>query len=267
MRGFVWLGLVVLFAGCITPVGNPYGTPIALAPVNPPALPRVGDRFVYLVRNGYNGEPVGQLEYRVDSAERDHYVLTANPSAANPGQPRTELYLFDGNWVHHPFTNHNMLIDYEFNPPYPAYAFPLEARRTWSQRVNARNPATGRVASVRVDAEVLGGERIVTAAGEFDTVRIYRRIYAGDWDGFLTETTITEVEWYSPEIGRAVRLDRNSEWYDSSRSPGGHTPWFNRGLLLRGDWHVFELMNWPAMAKRSVPAQVKPPPPPPPPPK
>ena len=80
MRGFVWLGLVVLFAGCITPVGNPYGTPIALAPVNPPALPRVGDRFVYLVRNGYNGEPVGQLEYRVDGACAQPFSNTA-PSA------------------------------------------------------------------------------------------------------------------------------------------------------------------------------------------
>jgi hypothetical protein len=64
-----------------------------------------------------------------------------------------------------------------------------------------------------------------------------------------------------------VRLDRTSEWYDSSRSPGGAVPWFNRGLLLRGDWHVFELMNWPAMARRPVPAQVNPPPPAPPPPK
>ena len=57
MRRFVWLGLVVLLTGCITPVGNPYGTPIALAPVNPPALPRVGDRFVYLVRNGRTANP------------------------------------------------------------------------------------------------------------------------------------------------------------------------------------------------------------------
>jgi hypothetical protein len=267
MRRFAWLGLVVLLAGCITPVGGPYGTPIALAPVNPPALPRAGDRFVYLVRNAYNGEPVGQLEYRVDSAERDHYVAAVTPGAANPGPPRTELYLFDGNWLRHALSNHDQLIEYEFNPPYPAYAFPLEGGRAWSQRVNARNPATGKVVSVRVDGEVLGGERIITAAGEFDTVKIHRRIYAGDWDGFLTETTITEVEWYAPELGRAVRLDRNSEWYDSSRSPGGATSWFNRGLLLHGDWHVFEVMSWPAMAKRAVPAPVKPPAPAPAPPK
>jgi hypothetical protein len=81
-----------------------------------------GDRFVYLVRNGYWRTRRPARKYRVDSAERDHYVLAANPSAANPGQPRTS-YLFDGNWVHHPFTNHNMLIDYEFNPPCPAYVF------------------------------------------------------------------------------------------------------------------------------------------------
>jgi hypothetical protein len=252
MRRFLLLCLFVLCSGCITSVGNPYGTPIALAPVNPPALPRAGDRFVYLVRNGYNSEPVGELEYRVDSVERDHYVAAVNPVATYPGLPRTELYLYDGNWARHALTNHDQLIEYEFNPPYPAYAFPLETRRAWSQRVSARNPATGKVVSVRVDGEVFGAERIVTAAGGFDTVKIFRRIYAGDWDGFLLETNITEVEWYAPGLGRAVRLDRSSEWYDTSRGAGGGMLWFNNNQLMRGDWHVFELVSWPGMAPRPV---------------
>ena len=255
MRVFLLACVMALCAGCLTPVSGPPVTPIALAPVNPPALPHVGDRYVYLVRNGYNGEPVGQVEYRIESAVRDHYVAEVSPSAVYPGQPRTEMFLFDGNWVRHALSSHDQQIEFEFNPPFPVYAFPLEPRRSWSQRVNARNPATGRVISVRVDGEVLGGERIVTSAGEFDTVRIVRRIYAGDWDGFLTETNISEVEWYAPAIGRAVRLDRNSQWYDTSRSAGGNNLWFNQGLLIRGDWHVFELMNWPGM---------KAPPPPPP---
>jgi hypothetical protein len=100
---------------------------------------------------------------------------------------------------------------------------------------------------VRVDAEVLGGERIVTAAGEFDTVRIYRRIYAGDWDGFLTETTITEVEWYSPEIGRAGTGSIATRWYDSSRSPGPPSVVQPRAAAA-WRWHVFELRTgrrWP----------------------
>ncbi len=241
MRSFLLACFAVFCAGCLTPVSAPYSTPVVLAPASSPALPRAGDRYVYLVINGYNGEPVGQVEYRIESAVRDHYVAAVSPSAVYPGQSRTELYMFDGNWQRHPLTSHGQQIEFEFNPPYPAYLFPLGVQRAWSQRVNARNPATGKVISVRVDGEVLGAERIVTAGGEFDTFRIVRRIYAGDWDGFLTETNISEVEWYSPELGRAVRLDRNSQWYDSSRSPGGHTPWFNQGLLIRGDWHVFEL--------------------------
>ncbi len=258
----VALACVVAFcAGCLTPVGGPYTTPISLAPANPPALPRAGDRYVYLVVNGYNSEPVGQVEYRVDSAVRDHYVADVSPTAVYPGQARTEMYLFDGNWLRHPLASHGQQIEFEFNPPYPAYVFPLEARRTWSQRVNARNPATGKMASVRVDGEVLAAERIVTAAGEFDTFRIFRRIYAGDWDGFLTETNITEVEWYAPAIGRAVRLDLNSQWYDTSRSPGGNNLWFNQGLLIRGDWHVFELMSWPGMQAKPAPPPRPPAPP------
>lgn len=261
MRHFIWACAFALCAGCITPVGGPSSMPIVMAPAHPPTLPRAGDRYVYLVRNGYNGEPVGQVEYRIASAVRDHYVAEVVPSAVYPGEQRTELYMFDGNWQRHPLTSHGQQIEFEFNPPYPAYIFPLDARRSWSHRVNARNPASGKVLSVRVDAEVLGAERIMTAAGEFDTFRIGRRIYAGDWDGFLTETTISEVEWYSPELGRPVRLDRNSQWYDTSRSPGGNNPWFSQGLLIHGDWHVFELTSWPGMAAR--PAAPRPPPPPP----
>jgi hypothetical protein len=239
-------------AGCVTPVEYPHSTPIAIAPVVAPQPPRATDRFVYSVRNGYNGEPVGQLEYRVDKVDRDRMIMAVNPAAAYPNPPVTEVVALDGNWLRHALINHNQLIEYDFAQPFPAYAFPLEPRRTWSQRVNARNAATGRTVSVRVDGEVLGGERIVTPAGSFDTIRIQRRIYAGDWDGFLSETTITESEWYSPEFGRPVRLDRSSQWMDTSRGAGGMI--FNNNQLMHGDWLVAELATWPGMGSRPAAA-------------
>jgi hypothetical protein len=251
MRRTLWC-FIVLLAGCAAQDINPTRTEIVSAPVNAPALPRVGDIAHYGVRNAYNGEPVGAVEYRVDTVGPDYVVVAVNPTSANVGSPRTEIYAPDGNWLRHPVPNHDQLIDYEFAQPYPAYVFPLETARAWSRRVNARNLATGQVRSIRVDGEVLGAERITTPAGAFDTVRIRRRIYAGDWDGFLTETNITEFEWYAPELGRPVRLDRNSQWYDTSRGAGrGGMFGFNNNQLMRGDWYVFELTSAPASTKRS----------------
>jgi hypothetical protein len=159
------------------------------------------------------------------------------------------VYTPDGNWLRHPVSNHDRDIEYDFQTPYPAYPFPLDFGKTWSVRVNATNPATRRVASVRVDGRVIGGERITTPAGAFDTIKISRRVYAGDWDGFLRETNIEEVEWYAPAIGRSVRMERNSGWIDTSRSPGGGGLFPRNDQWMRGDWTVQELVSYPAMAR------------------
>lgn len=239
-------GLVfaLLLAGCVTPVGNPTGTPIAMGTVTAPAPPRQGDRFDYVIRNGYNGETLGRLEYRIDSVASANYAASVNTGAAASSFPGKALLALDGNWIRHALTNHNQFTEYEFNPPYPDHAFPLSLQSAWSQRVNARNAATGRVQSVRVDGNVLGAERISTPAGQFDTIKIARKVYVGDFDAFLSETQISETEWYSPQLGRAVRLERNSEWLDQSRGASGSM--FNSNQLIRGDWLVYELAAAPA---------------------
>ena len=100
-------------------------------------------------------------------------------------------------------------------------------------RVNAYVPATGGQRSVRVDAKVIGNERISVPAGEFDTVKIERSIYAGDAEYNLRETNTFEVEWYAPALGRSVRLVSKSEYRDTAKGI--------RNQLMRGDWNIFEL--------------------------
>ena len=242
-------------AGCATSVDNASSTSLVAVPVNAPAAPRVGDKILYIVRNAYNGELVGQVEYRVEKVDSGRSVLAVGSGSTYPAPPRTEVYAADGNWLRHPLVNHNQLIDYDFMQPFPAYVFPLESGRAWSQRVNARNTVTGKVNSVRVDGQVLGSERIATPAGAFDTVKIRRRIYAGDWDGFLLETHIVETDWYSPALGRSVRLERNSTWLDTSRGAGGGgILGFNNNQQMRGDWLIYELSGAPSMARRPAAA-------------
>ena len=255
-RRSVFPGFIIglLLAGCAAPGSTPYSVPLASPLVGPPAQPaRAGDTFVYQMRNAYNGELRGDVQYRVDKTDGDRAIVAVTTNSPYAGLPHTEIYTIDGNWLRHPLVNHNQVVDYDFAPLFPAYPFPLEPGKTWSMRVNATNPLTGRMHSVRVDGAVLGGERITTPAGTFDAVKIRRRIYAGDWEGFLQETNIVELDWYAPALGRPVRVEINSSWLDTSRSPGGGGI-FGGGILrsnqlMRGDWSVFELVSYQAQGK------------------
>lgn len=198
-----------------------------------------GDTYVYRVINAYNNELRGHLSYRVDKAEGNR--ITQSVSADKPGlqTPTTEILTPEGKWLRHSIVNRERLVDYNFSPAYPAYEFPLEPGKEWSTRVNATNTETNSNHSVRVDGVVLGKERIRVPAGEFDTIKIKRMIYAGDdvYYQQLKETNIFETEWYAPALGRAVRFERNSGYADLSRGV--------RNRTVRGDWEIFELVSAP----------------------
>lgn len=242
-----WL-LLVLFAlplaACMTEIGGPVGAPVAAMPADlPRQLPAQGDVALYRVFNAYNGEVRGELRYEVERVAPGEVVWAVTTSAPSEGLSRTEIYTPDGNGLRHTLVNHDRPVEYAFSPPYPAYAFPLAVGKSWSTRVNAASPASGRRASVRVDARVLGAERVMTPAGPFDTYKIRRQVYAGDWDGFLAETNITEFDWYAPALGRTVRAERNSRWIDQSRMMGGGI--FAGGFMeMRGDWSIYELVSY-----------------------
>ena len=194
-----------------------------------------GDAYVYRISNGYNNEIRGSINYRVEKVNADRIELAVTTDTPSAGIARTEIYSRNGNWLRRPLVNHDQLRDYEFATALPAYAVQGDTTGSWSARMDALDPATGQRSSVRIDGEVLGNERITVPAGTFDTIKIRRRIYAGDWVGFKRETNIVEIEWYAPALGRPVKVDNNSAWQDMSRCSRGGCPWF------RGDWNIFEL--------------------------
>ncbi len=240
---FAGLCAGLLLAGCAGEVGIPVAGPALSVLANtPPVPPAAGDTAVYRVTNAYRREVIGEVHYRVESTSGGQILVAVTPGTPLLGPPRTEVYTPEGNWLRHPVTNHDQLVEYEFAPLYPAYPLPLDFEKSWSLRVAATNPASGRRVSVRVDGRVLGGERIVTPAGAFDTIKIGRTVYAGDRDGPILETTITETDWYAPALGRAVRAESRSQWLDLRQgAPSGFLSGDAR--LMRGDWHIYELVG------------------------
>ena len=189
------LGMALLSAGCATPVGVPLGAGVARVLIaSPPVLPSVGATAIYRVINAYSGEAQGEIHYRVDQVGAGRVVVAVTTNSAHAGLPHTEVYTAEGNWLRHAVVNHDFPTHYEFAPPYPAYAFPLDFGKSWSLGVNATNPATGRAKRMRIDGEVAGGERVSTPAGTFDTIKIVRTVYAGDAETFLTQTVINETD-------------------------------------------------------------------------
>jgi hypothetical protein len=203
----------------------------------------LGDAYSYQLVNGYNKLILGKVHYRVDQVGPDSVTVSVSPDNPEAGWAHSETYTKEGNWLRNLVESHGLPVEYVFSTAYPAYVFPLDPGKSWSVRVNATVPDAGERRSVRVDAWVIGNERIRVPAGEFDTIKIRRAVYPGDTTFALMETQITELDWYAPALGRSVRTERRSEWIDLSQCGHGGPCDF------RGNWEIYELIEAPAARK------------------
>jgi hypothetical protein len=218
---------------------------LVLTALAPPAAgtPAVGDVYSYQLVNGYNKEVRGKVQYQVEQVGADRITVSVSPDNAEAGWAHSETYTNEGNWLRNLVESHGVPVEYVFATAYPAYVFPLEPGKSWSVRVKATVPSLGARRSVRVDAWVIGNERIRVPAGEFDTIKIRRAVYPGDSNFARMETQITELDWYAPALGRAVRTERRSTWLDLSQCG-------KDGMCdFRGDWNIYELLEAPAARK------------------
>ena len=206
---------------------------IARASARTSAFAAAGDAYVYRISNGYNNEVRGKINYRVEKADADRVEVAVTTDTPSAGSARTEIYTKNGNWLRHPLASHDQLREFEFAKPLPVYVPPADAGNSWSVRVDAVEPATGRRNSVRVDGEV-ARQRTHHGAGRHlrhdqDRAphlcgRLGRRSCA--------KPTSKNTDWYAPALGRPVKIDSKSSWQDMSRCMRGGCPWF------RGDWNI-----------------------------
>ena len=214
---------------------------IALAATCCASAATVGDTWVYRVINGFNGETAGHVRHEISPASTANgVVVEVTPDNRALGLPRTEMLTPDGQWLRHPLDNHGLATEYEFTPALPAVS-PAQGK-SWSVRVKARAAGADYARSVRIDGEVLRGERIRVPAGEFDTLKIRRIIYPGDAGDFKTETRIDEIDWFAPALGRSVRTETRSSWRQSQGCRRGY-------CTYNGDWHISELIQAPTAAR------------------
>ena len=235
LRSLVWAGAmaVALLTGCASTL-EPEPAPPGARQAAGPAF-KVGDYWEYVVRDAYSGSIRGLYRYTVSRADPDRVVF----DLTRDGQRfDTHIHTPGLRGLEHPLRN---LQRFRFNPPYPAYAFPLYPGQRWRSIVTSTDPVTGRTYQTHVHANVRGWRRIKVPAGEFDALEVRRAVYAGNAESFRLQEEIVETDWFAPSVGFAVVSEGYSSHLDTSRSAGGHP---ERPLRVRGDWLIAELVRY-----------------------
>jgi hypothetical protein len=205
-----------------------------------------GDNWTYRVRDGFTGLPRGDQRHEVVRVGGDRVEVAGAVELGDGSQ----VYDREWNWLRRPATD---LQTFEYSPAYQAFSFPLTAGKTWRSQATATDPRDGRRFPVKIEGRVLGWERVRVPAGEFDALKIERRVYIGYWEStYRGQSVIQEHEWYAPSVKWAVKREAMASYLsyvgenkgdsgflrvtDSDQSGG---PKF-----LRDDWLVYELASF-----------------------
>ena len=92
-------------------------------------------------------------------------------------------------------------FDVRLLPVDPAYAWPLWEGKRWVGQF-VRVQANGSMVPLVAEYRAQGWERLQTPLGEFDTLRIQRKVRVAQEGQYVERTALA---WYAPEVGQAVR--------------------------------------------------------------
>ena len=218
-------------AACVSTL-EPVPPPPGVAAVSAPAI-KSGDFWEYAVTDRYTGFPRGTYRYTVSRADSDRIVVDVTRDG-----DRVDTQIFAPGWkgIEHPLRN---LQRWRYEPPYPAFAFPMYPGQHWRGIVSSTDPVTGKTYRTHVHASVAGWRHIKVPAGEFDALEVRRSVYAGNGEYFKLQEEIVETDWFAPAVGFVVASEGTSSYLDTSRSGGRHRP-----LRVQGDWLRAELVRY-----------------------
>jgi (2Fe-2S) ferredoxin len=232
-RTLLSLAIAAVLAGCAAPPAYlPKDAPVS---VNAPQA-KLGDYWEYAMRDGYTGLPWGLYRYEVTQVDADRIIVTLT----NDGRPVDRLvYAAGWNGRELPVTP---LQRFRYEPSNQAFSYPLEPGKAWKAVLNSTDVATGKHYRTYVYGKVVGWEHVRVPAGEFDALKVERKVFAGTMEGYRTQEEIIETDWYVPSVRRAVLTRRSSQHFDTSRGGGdggGEYP-----LRIRGDYLIGELVAY-----------------------
>jgi hypothetical protein len=161
---------------------------------------KVGDRWVYAIRDEITGYPKGEYTDMVTEISPREIILNRTSREPVYRWPESVLITFDRDWD----AIDNLLWKFEPNNG-QGIRLPLTLGKTWRAEFDAKNLDTGATYRGTNSSKVVGREPITTPAGTFDTFKIeHKSNLIGPSDASkIWESEV--VVWYAPQINHWAR--------------------------------------------------------------
>lgn len=231
LRSLFLLTLTLALSGCISSEPFPEGLPLT-QPMTMPAVrtPKIGQEWVYQVRNVFNEQIVDVVTERVVSVGNEIRIAR---SGVKSGPLPDEI---QSPWGH-------VLLDPHWNPPQKfQQALPLwpeQLQAGWNRFYQTRYEVPSYPDSSYywgLSMSAIGWEQIQVPAGKFLTLHYHNEApYFVSNDLFRLQNIRNEDLWFSPEIGRWV-IRRSSGRYITDGVFWGNAYW--------EDYLQWELISW-----------------------
>jgi hypothetical protein len=205
------LASLALLAGCgtLAPTGGE-------APSVPAPVYHVGDRWTYQAQDGF---------LRKTEWVETHEVLAASSAGINVRvkqtggsvSERNEQLAAPGQVLVGALSDHETR---RFATPLQRWNFPLASGLTWSQWIDNRNETTDTRGVINHYVRVGGWEKVTTAAGTFDAIRLSIYMQLDDEDPSRWPTHRVDVAWYAPAVRGIVREEREAYYLDKGDVAG-----------------------------------------------
>jgi len=200
---------------------------VAGAAMAAPAPLKVGDSWTIEARNGYNKNLLAT--YRIEVTGISDSGIATRVTNNSSGTVTSERFTLNWNPISAQWP---LAKSYEFSPAYAEFPERVEPGARWEGSTLARDPATGREMKMQMWGTATGKERIRVPAGEFDAIKIKLETVLDDREFWRHRTHVFDTVWYVPELGRIVKRETTSSFYENTgMHPVEHS----------GDWTVLEL--------------------------
>ncbi len=226
-RAFLLAGGAALLGACAPrPVGVHQATEV------PAPTWRVHDRWTYRRTDLYRGLDAGTLTREVVARGADGVLQVVTRDQA--GRVLDDARFTAPGLLVSGTLSEDGPVAGSFAPPIELYAFPLASGKAWRQSFT-RTDSGGlrRPGSVAASAE--GWETVRAAGREHRALAIRRRWNLGPKDSFHGELFRSELEWYAPEVGGAVRLSVSESFFERPNQVLGE--------MMPGARYLYELVS------------------------
>ena len=194
----------------------------------------VGERWVYRARDGFRAPDLWTETREITAAGSGGYTIRIVQRGPSIDVDRQETWPAPG------LVDVGALTDAEtrrFASPLLRYRFPLYPGEIWNQWVGNYNEATHKSGQINRYVSVSDWNRVTTPAGTFDAIRMRVLMHLDDDDPWRWPTLCNYVVWYAPDVGAAVREEKDCEYQEKGDERAGVT-------VVRTQHALLELIAW-----------------------